>query len=95
MQKKCSRPVGEMYHLQELLSGYGVDRIKPSRCAPFGISTACYTTMADDSFLEASSTNGGGNIQMEGEESSGDEYERMTAAEVLEKLEEVSVLTRP
>lgn len=46
--------------------------------------------MADDSFLEASSTNGDGNIPMEGEESSDDEYERMTAAEVLEKLEEVS-----
>ena len=44
----------------------------------------------DDSFLEASSTNGDGNTIMEGAENSDDEYERMTAAEVLEKLEEVS-----
>lgn len=43
-------------------------------------------TMAD-SFLEASPRNGG-DVQLDSGGSS-DEYERMTAAEVLEKLEEV------
>lgn len=47
------------------------------------------STMADG-FLEASPTNGGDDVQLENGGSSDEEYERMTAAEVLEKLEEVS-----
>ena len=45
-------------------------------------------SMADDGpdFLEASPSNG---VQQEAGGSSDEEYERMTAAEVLEKLEEV------
>lgn len=45
----------------------------------------------DDSFLGASPTNGEESIQQESGGSSDEEYERMTAAEVLEKLEEVSL----
>lgn len=42
-----------------------------------------------DSFLEASPTNGEDRVRLESGGSSDEEYERMTAAEVLEKLEEV------
>ena len=47
--------------------------------------------MADlDSFLQHSpATNGDGETRLTGEGSSDEEYERMTAAEVLSKLEEV------
>ena len=40
-------------------------------------------------FLDASPPNGDSSIQLASQGSSDEEYERMTAAEVLEKLEEV------
>lgn len=45
----------------------------------------------DDGFLDASPVNGDDSIQLASQGSSDEEYERMTAAEVLEKLEEVSL----
>lgn len=48
--------------------------------------------MADeDGFLEAFPASNEANIRLASEGSSDEEYERMTAADVLEKLEEVSV----